>query len=317
MKAQRSSFKLFKLFVILAIVLALFAGCGNSNMDSKSTSDIAPSKSINQEKGTGGAASEMKKETSDASNKEGNTDAKAPVTNRKLIKNVELSVETTNFNESIKKLEAFIKQFDGYIESNSITGTSVSEANKAPARHASYTIRIPSGTLDTYLNEVGSVGNVLSKNIATNDVTDQYFDTEARVTSLKVQEQRLLELLKQTGTLKDIVELEKELSSVRYEIERLTTTLKKYDSLVDYSTVHLTLAEVASITDTTQPKTTGERISHTFKKNLTAVSNFVKDVTVFLIGNSPVLFILGIIVTAGVFIGRRFMKKYKDNNISS
>jgi uncharacterized protein YneF (UPF0154 family) len=309
---RRKQLRFSKLLAILAVVLALLTGCSN---ESKSDSSTFKNEGAATEKSLGGVASEAKKGTSDnaAGNNGENKDSKTPVTNRKLIKNAEFFIETTDFDVSIKKLEASIKQFDGYIEANNITGTSVSDSNKEPARNASYTIRIPSGTLDAYLNEVGNIGNVLTKTITTDDVTDQYFDTEARITSLKVQEQRLLELLKQTGTLKDVIELEKELSSVRYEIENLTTTLKKYDSLVDYSTVRLTLQEVAAITDTTQPKTVGERISYTFKNNIAGIWSWMKDITVFLIGNSPVLLVLGVLASAGIFIARRLMKKYKNN----
>ncbi|MBO9130991.1 DUF4349 domain-containing protein [Bacillus sp. 165] len=298
--------------IILLTVLITLAGCGaNNESSSNKNMEMAHPESIN------GIAPDAKQETTASrNNTDGNKEQSPLLTNRKLIKNAVLSIETTNFDESIKILDTSIKKFNGYIEASNITGTPVHEEYSKAIRSASYTIRIPASSLDQYLSDAGDIGNILSKTINTDDVTNQYFDTEARITSLKIQEQRLLELLKQTGTLKDIIELEKELSSVRYEIETLTTTLQRYDSLVEYSTIHLTLVEVASLTDTSQPNTVSERITHTFKSNINGIWNWIKNATVFFIGNSPILLLICGIITAGILIIRKLIKKQKNNNIS-
>lgn len=106
------------------------------------------------------------------------------------------------------------------------------------------------------------------------NVTDEYYDIEARLKSLRTQEERLLALLEQSGSLEDIVQLEQALSDVTYEIEKLTGTLRNYDSLIEYMTVTIDLREVTRETEVTQaPVTLGERIAAQFHSPWRAWAN--------------------------------------------
>ncbi|MCP8968589.1 DUF4349 domain-containing protein [Ectobacillus ponti] len=297
--------KLF--YLTFAIFLAVVSGCSNTSQEKTESS---ASKADMKQAGMQSQAADVKEKAADPQAES------RPQVNRKLIKTVDLQVETTKLEESVQKLESLSKQFGGYVQSNQVQGTSL-EQGKRGKRTASYVLRIPADQLDAYLKEAGSIGNVLSKAVGTEDVTEQYFDTEARLTSLKTQEERLLALLKQAGSLKDMLEIEKELAAVRYEIEQLTTTLKKYDGLVSYSTVRFTLTEVATITDTTEPKTTGERIARQFRDNITAIADGAQAAAVFLIGNSPILLLLAALAAGGFLIFRRVKQNRGNRNIGS
>ncbi len=293
-----------RVLAVLCFVFILFTGC--SSAEQKNSTEMSMSPDSAKMEGTAPAAQEKAEQQADTTAPA--KEAPAVAENRKLIKNVELRMETTEFDASIGKIEASAGKFGGYVEGSSISGVSVQE-DSSSARSASYTIRIPSNKLDDYLKEAGTIGNIVSKQIMTEDVTSQYFDTEARLKSLKMQEERLLELLKQTGSLKDVIEIEKELAAVRYEIEGLTTTLKRYDSLVDYSTIRIELIEVQSLTQ--NASTLGERIGATFKKSVTGISNGAQGLLVFVIGNSPVLLLLGAGGVAAVFVVRRIRRNKK------
>ena len=51
------------------------------------------------------------------------------------------------------------------------------------------------------------------------DITDSYFDAQARLDSLRQQEASLLEILSKAEKLEDVVQLQTALSDVRYQIE--------------------------------------------------------------------------------------------------
>jgi hypothetical protein len=69
---------------------------------------------------------------------------------------------------------------------------------------------------------MGNIGTITLNTITGDDVTDQYFDAQSRLSALRVQETRLLvELLEEAASLEDILDIEDRLSEVRYEIERL------------------------------------------------------------------------------------------------
>ncbi|WP_165350705.1 DUF4349 domain-containing protein [Ectobacillus funiculus] len=293
-----------RILAMLCFVAILFTGC--SSAEQKNSAEMSMSSDSAKMEGAAPAAQEKTDQPADMTAPAKETPS--VVENRKLIKNVEVRMETTEFDASIGKVEASVGKFGGYVEGSSVSGVSVQE-NSSSTRSASYTIRIPANKLDDYLKEAGTIGNITSKQIMTEDVTSQYFDTEARLKSLKMQEERLLELLKQTGSLKDVIEIEKELAAVRYEIEGLTTTLKRYDSLVDYSTIRIELTEVQSLTQ--NASTLGERIGVAFKKSVTSISNGAQGLLVFVIGNSPVLLLLGAGGAVVFFAVRRIRRNKK------
>ena len=76
----------------------------------------------------------------------------------------------------------------------------------------------------------------------------EYVDFESRKTSLLAEEQRLIELLEKAENLTDVIQLEDKLSEIRYEIDRIESSLRTFDSLVSYSTITLNVQEVKDYT---------------------------------------------------------------------
>lgn len=304
-----------KKFFLFLLVIFILTACSNTD-DAKKESISSQSETLKQDR-------DGYINNAEASGKDDKKQSinQLPAVDRKLIKTADLQLETKKFDKSISSLEKSVSSFGGYIESNHINGTSIvdkyneNNTEQYPSRNASYTLRIPTTKLDAFLNNLNNIGNVISKTISTEDISNQYIDTEARVKSLKIQEERLLTLLKKSGSLKDIIEIEKQLAEVRYEIESLTTTLKSYDSLVNYSTINLSINEVSTITDTTPPKTVADRIAVTFKHNIDSITNGLKNSTVFLIGNSLIIIIWLVIIAVGYILTRKVLKKYQDTNI--
>lgn len=213
---------------------------------------------------------------------------------RKIIKSAYLGIETLEFEVMTNNLEGKVNLIGGYIESSDIEGISRKDrGNNSPTRRAHYEIRIPSKKFEQFINEVDGLGNLITKEIGGEDVTSQYFDTQARIKSLTIQEDRLLSILEKAERLQDIIELESELSRVRYEIENYTGTLKRLDNMVNYSQVSLDVYEVKEIKDTEpDPETLGERIVQAFKESLKNLREFFENVTVFLVAALPYLVII-------------------------
>jgi hypothetical protein len=103
---------------------------------------------------------------------------------------------------------------------------------------------------------------------------------------------RFLSLLETSARLEDILELERELADVRYEIESYTTYLNDLDNKVKYSTVYLDIREVFEINEIEEvPVTFSERISSGFTKSLNGVIDGFGDFIVWFVGNLPALVI--------------------------
>ncbi|MDR0381495.1 MAG: DUF4349 domain-containing protein [Oscillospiraceae bacterium] len=214
---------------------------------------------------------------------------------RKLIREAALVVETTDFAGGVAELEHLCTAAGGYVESSTIPGLSLT-AGTRPLRSAHYLFRIPVGEYAYFVQTAGQVGNLLSRTENTEDITDRYFDTEAHLKVLMLRRDRLLVLLAEATDSEAIVNFEQSLSETQYEIEQLTGTLQKYDALVSYTVVDVTLQEVVAYTDlpeiTAEPKTTGERIVRKFSDSASNIGNFFVSLFVFLVGNSPYLLLL-------------------------
>lgn len=230
---------------------------------------------------------------------------------RKIIRSANLTIESKTFDSSVEILKSAVNSVGGYMENSYI--------NASSPRNASYTIRLPADKLDAFLENTSAIGTIVNCSTSDKEITEQYYDTEARLKTLRTQEQRLLAILEKADTLSDVIALESELSDVLYEIESLTGTLKKYDSLIAYSTVTIYLNEVMSESIVhTVPKTLGERIGQTFAESLNDVKLFLEDVAVALVGGLPIilLYIVNIaVIFAVVFvIARISLKIYRKNH---
>jgi hypothetical protein len=155
---------------------------------------------------------------------------------------------------------------------------------------------------EAFKSSVNTLGHVVSSGENGEDITTQYFDTQAHLKALQIQEERLLELLKKTGELKDILELEKELANVRYQIENYTSSLQKMDNLVDYTTCNITITEVKALTKIkAEPTSFWEKLGDVFIGSLNALLSLCKFALLAATAILPFAFV-GILLAVPVYL---------------
>ena len=177
----------------------------------------------------------------------------------KLIFTANISVQTLDFDEAVKGLNALVEKFGGYFESASTENGGYYSDDSY--KYGNYTVRIPSDKYQSFVNSVSEGMHVVNLNQNTEDIGQMYFDTERRVETLKNKHDRLEELLKKADKMKDIIELESALSDTEYELEQYTSDLNRYDSLVNYSTVYVMIEKVNQYsTGIEEELTFGERL---------------------------------------------------------
>lgn len=226
---------------------------------------------------------------------------------RKLIKTVDISVETKEFELMMATLEEQVDALGGYIEHmDTYNGSRYSYY--ISTRSASMTIRIPKDKLNGFLNTVSDIGNVISRSENVEDVTLSYVDIESRKKSLSTEQDRLLELLEQAENMEDIITIEERLSNIRYQLESMESQLRTYDNKVDYSTVYLNVSEVRELTPV-EEKTTGERIADGFMESLKDIGNGLKEFVVWFLVHIPYMVIWAVIIVAVVLIVKIMRKR--------
>jgi len=220
----------------------------------------------------------------------------------KIIRTSTLNVETMDFEASYAAIMQALEDVKGYIGYSSQRGGDSYYGYSA--RYAEMQLRVPSAQYDNFLNASGTFGTVTSRTDNTQDITTAYLDTEARIASLKQQEQRLMELQAQAATLEDLLTIENQLTQVRYEIDSYTRQLQTYDNLVNYTTITIYLQEV-SVISPAKSKGFGTKVWEALQGSLSSFLSFLQGLVIVLIYLLPFAVIgLGIF-----FLCRYFYRK--------
>jgi hypothetical protein len=105
-----------------------------------------------------------------------------------------------------------------------VGGTVVSEVVQGNAEEgrATLQLRLPPGAAVSFVDWLGTQATVESRTVETNDVSRAYVDQELAIKNLRITMSRLQELAaRRDAQLKDVLEVERELTRVRGEIERI------------------------------------------------------------------------------------------------
>jgi hypothetical protein len=156
---------------------------------------------------------------------------------RYLIKNASVLIETEDARKASETLVATLQDLGGYV-------SDLRESVDSLGRRSIHVqIRVPADKFDATMQQLEPLGKVLNREISTEDVTEEFVDTDARVRNLKATEERLLKHFERTGDLEGIVEIERELNRIREQIERLQGRLRYLSNRVDFSTFNIVLQE--------------------------------------------------------------------------
>lgn len=233
----------------------------------------------------------------------------------KMIYSADLSIQTTEYDAAVAELEYMVESFGGFVEHSDTSGDvrrNDDGTSQVVNRYANYTVRIPASRFKEFLSLTGTLGNVLSKSSYAENVTSQYTDYEARLSSLRTQEERLLSMLEKSDDVDSLIALEERLADVRYETESIERNLRNLDRQIAYSTVSVGLQEVEIYTPTKPvQRTFGEKMRDALSDGW---SSFVRSLQYFLIDltySLPGLILFVLIVAAAIFVILRVRRRVK------
>lgn len=206
----------------------------------------------------------------------------------KLIRRCNVELQSEEFDAAVSALYALVESNGGYFENSSVRGGGYYNANAR--RTGEYVIRVPAENYNAFRSGVGELGYVNYSNESTEDIGEQYYDTEARVKTLRTKQERLLMLLEKAENMEDIIELESALGDVEYEIERYSSTLNRYDGLVNFATFTVSISEVVRVEEQVgQADSLGDRMSAGFRYGVENLKDSAEDFMVWISYNVFVL----------------------------
>ncbi len=229
-------------------------------------------------------------------------------TEQKLIKTVNMSAETTEFDTLVADVRAKTESAGGYVESSDVGGNYGGDTT----RYAYLVLRIPAEKLDDFVGDVKDAVNVRSFSESTEDVTLQYTDMDTHIKALREELDALFSMMEQATSMKDILSIQSQITDVRYEIESYESQLRVYDNQVTYSTIYLDLYEV-NRESSTAGTTFGERVKAKFNDNLYQMGQGFQNFMVGLLGGLPILIPIVIICVIVIVVFRKVWKRRKGD----
>lgn len=209
-----------------------------------------------------------------------------------------------------------MEQYGGFVESSSVNGSNYYTQSRgySSTRYASYVIRVPSEKFSALMGSLSTLGNVPYSHTYTENITAQYYDTDARLTAYQTQEARLLEMMEAAKTVEDLIAIEEKLTELRYQIESLQSTLKNWDRQVAYSTLDLEVQEVVEYTPESR-MSYGQELALALCSGLKRTGEFFKDLLLAIVGALPALVILAVVlaILIPVWKKRRKARKARKN----
>ncbi|MFM7319295.1 MAG: DUF4349 domain-containing protein, partial [bacterium] len=165
--------------------------------------------------------------------------AKSALADRRIIYTATVDLVTEAIDSIEPKLLEMLKAAGGFVADTNQTGASGGQ------RSGTWRVRVPVDQYDGFLQKVRTLGEVQSVNVTSQDVTDEFVDVSARVAAKKVQETRLIDLIKNAvGKLDEVLKVEAELARVRGEIERMEGRIRVLKDQTELTTITITVREV-------------------------------------------------------------------------
>ena len=224
----------------------------------------------------------------------------------KLIYTANITLETTHFDDVIQQIRSMTDQYGGYLEYSDMQ-------NYSTYRYSEFTVRIPSENYQTFVTETNGIEQVMNFSESVQNISQAYYDTELRLESAKTKLASLNELLAKAESMEDIITLQNAINDVQYEIDSLSGTLRNFDQLVGFSTIHLYIREVPELTEVDEPVIGfGEQVSQAFRRGANRAVSFCKGFVIWLAESWVGLLIWIIIILAIVLIVKGAIKKNRQ-----
>ncbi|WP_082504919.1 DUF4349 domain-containing protein [Chryseobacterium sp. Leaf405] len=157
------------------------------------------------------------------------------IISKKIIKNGDMRIQVGDIKKAQNQVNEIIKSNKAYIQKEEFQNTDVDE-------NLDITIRVPHQSFGILVNSFSNgLGSVLSKNISSNDVTEEYTDVSIKLANKKIYLEKYRDMLKNAKTTKDMLEIQENIRELEDEIDVSEGRLRFIDDRVNYSTLNVSL----------------------------------------------------------------------------
>ncbi|MBI2826259.1 MAG: DUF4349 domain-containing protein [Planctomycetia bacterium] len=288
--------------LLSVIVLAICSGCGQSGANH---GDMPGSEAIVRSADGGSDKETARAEgTVDLGGQAAATNAAG--LNRKIIYSAKVDLMVEDFTGVPDEVVALVKRFDAYVADSNLSGSS------GTSRHGRWKVRVPVARFDAFVDAAKGLGELRSASTESKDVSEEYFDVDARIRNKTKEEERLLQLLEdRPGKLGDVITLERELSRVREEIERMQGRLRVLTDLTSLTTVDITIREIRGYEPPAAP-TFATRVRRAFASSVAGVRTSGEETTIAAVALFPWLTVVAALLAISYPVVRAIYRRSRS-----
>lgn len=291
--------------VLCIVILASFAACGAKSADMENGAFVTEQSFDMIADNVGGDFKYNSEMSAAGAEAPGESQAS---TEEKIIKTVDLSVQTKEYEAYLAALTANVTKVGGYVENSTNHMGSYYSSNSN--RSSTFVVRIPADKLDEFLAGAEENGKITQKTEKQENVTLEYVDLESRINAYKTERTTLTGLLEKAESLEDVLSIQERLSEVNYQIETYTAKMRVLENRIGYSTVTLNIDEVERVTE--EKPGIGTRIKNRFLDNIEEMGEWLTDLAVNFIGGLPIIVPFAAVIVAVILILRKIIRKRKN-----
>ena len=220
-----------------------------------------------------------------------------------LVRTARLMLSATDFEAARKRFEAIVSQAGGFMGHVVVSGA------PRDRRSLSATVRVPSAQFEKALAALRTIGVVTSESQDGEDVTQQSVDLDARLVNARASEARLKTILEQrTGRLSDVLDVEREISRVRGEIERMEAERKSLDGRIQFASINVTILEEQRASLDLGPQPLSTRFRNAFVEGWRDALGGAVEAGLVLTSLLPTLLMLALVALPAVAFYRRRLR---------
>ena len=214
---------------------------------------------------------------------------------RLVVRTASLSIVVSDPTETMNELAALAEKLGGFVVSSSVSTMRLANGREVP--RTSITFRVPADKFQDALTQVrAKASRIETESISGQDVTEEYVDLQARLRNLQAAEQQLQEIMDQATRTEDVLQVYRELTNIRGEIERLQGRIRYLEQSAAMSaiTVDLIPDEAAQPLQIGgwEPKGVAKEAVEALIRTLQSVASLLIWLLIYLL---PVLVVLGLI----------------------
>jgi hypothetical protein len=213
----------------------------------------------------------------------------------KIIRTAFVTLEVKDVTGSVDALKALVTAKGGYLSSSNI------QTGYNNRLSGTVVLRIPQAEFENTLAGVKAIGTVKSVSTQGEDVTEQYVDVQAQITSYRNQLAQYNEIMKKAVKVSDVIEIQQQIDQVQTNLNRLEGQLKYLNSRIDMSTITVSLQE---------PEPVGGESGHNFVTTINeGIAGFLGMIDAIII---ILLTLLPLIIIGGIGYGIYRWRKGKE-----